>query len=57
MHCRGDHGRPHPRCPERAVPDTIVDDIARVLGGEAPQAALTPQAMRVRTEALEVLGA
>ena len=34
------------------VADVIADDFARILRGEAPQAALTPAAMRVRTEAV-----
>jgi D-3-phosphoglycerate dehydrogenase len=38
------------------VADVIADDFARILRGEAPQAALTPEAMRVRTEAVEVPG-
>ena len=33
------------------VADVIADDFARILRGEAPQAALTREAMRVRTEA------
>jgi D-3-phosphoglycerate dehydrogenase len=39
------------------VADVIADDFARILRGEAPQAALTPEAMRVRTEAVPVPGA
>jgi phosphoglycerate dehydrogenase-like enzyme len=38
------------------VADLIADDFARILHGEAPQAALTPQVMRVRTEAVPVPG-
>lgn len=34
----------------RRVADVIADDFARVLRGEAPLAALTPEAVRVRTE-------
>ena len=33
------------------VADVIADDFARILRGAAPQAALTREAMRVRTEA------
>ena len=33
------------------VADVIADDLARILRGDAPQAALTREAMRVRTEA------
>ena len=39
------------------VADIIADDFARILRGEAPQAALTSEAMRVRTETVPVLGA
>jgi phosphoglycerate dehydrogenase-like enzyme len=39
------------------VADVIADDFARILRGEAPQAALTPEVMRVRTEAVSVPGA
>jgi phosphoglycerate dehydrogenase-like enzyme len=39
------------------VADIIADDFARMLRGEAPQAALTPEAMRVRTGALPAPGA
>ena len=39
------------------VADVIADDFARILRGEAPLAALTPEAMRVRTEAVRVPGA
>jgi phosphoglycerate dehydrogenase-like enzyme len=39
------------------VADVIADDFARILHGEAPQAALTPEAMRVRTEVVPVPGA
>jgi phosphoglycerate dehydrogenase-like enzyme len=39
------------------VADVIADDFARILRGEAPQAALTLEAMRVRTEAVPVPGA
>jgi phosphoglycerate dehydrogenase-like enzyme len=39
------------------VADVIADDFARMLRGEAPLAALTPEAMRVRTEAVSVPGA
>jgi hypothetical protein len=38
------------------VADVIADDFARILRGEPPQAALTPEAMRVRTEAVSVPG-
>jgi len=38
------------------VADVIADDFARILRGEPPQAALTPEAMRVRTEAMPVSG-
>jgi phosphoglycerate dehydrogenase-like enzyme len=41
------------------VADIIADDFARILRGEASQAAqaaLTPEAMRVRTEAVPVPG-
>jgi phosphoglycerate dehydrogenase-like enzyme len=34
------------------VADIIGDDFARLLRGEAPRAVLTPEAMRVRTEAM-----
>jgi phosphoglycerate dehydrogenase-like enzyme len=39
------------------VADVIADDFARILRGEAPRAVLTPEAMRVRTEAVAVPGA
>jgi phosphoglycerate dehydrogenase-like enzyme len=39
------------------VADLIADDFARILRGEPPQAALTPEAIRVRTEAVPVPGA
>jgi phosphoglycerate dehydrogenase-like enzyme len=39
------------------VANVIADDFTRILRGEAPQAALTPEAMRVRTEAVAVPGA
>jgi hypothetical protein len=39
------------------VADVIADDFARILRGDAPLAALTPEAMRVRTEAMPVPGA
>jgi D-3-phosphoglycerate dehydrogenase len=39
------------------VADLIADDFARVWRGEAPHAALTREAMRVRTEAVPVPGA
>jgi phosphoglycerate dehydrogenase-like enzyme len=39
------------------VADIIADDFVRLLRGEAPQAALTKEAMRVRTEAMSVPGA
>jgi len=39
------------------VADVIAEDFARILRGEAPQAALTAEAMRVRTEAVPVRGA
>jgi D-3-phosphoglycerate dehydrogenase len=39
------------------VADLIADDFARIWRGEAPQAALTREAMRVRTEAVPVPGA
>jgi phosphoglycerate dehydrogenase-like enzyme len=39
------------------VADVIADDFARILRGEPPQAVLTPEAMRVRTEAVSVPGA
>lgn len=38
------------------VADLIADDFARILRGGAPQAALTPEAMRVRTEAVPMPG-
>jgi phosphoglycerate dehydrogenase-like enzyme len=38
------------------VADVIADDFARILRGEAPVAALTPGAMRVRTEDIAVPG-
>jgi D-3-phosphoglycerate dehydrogenase len=38
------------------VADIIADDFARILRGEAPQAALTVEAMRVRTEDIAVPG-
>lgn len=39
------------------VADLIADDFARILRGEAATAALTPEARRVRTEAVAVPGA
>jgi phosphoglycerate dehydrogenase-like enzyme len=39
------------------VADVIADDFARLLRGEAPQAALTAEAIRVRTEDVAVPGA
>jgi hypothetical protein len=39
------------------VADVIADDFARILRGEAPHASLTPEAMRVRMEAVSVPGA
>jgi phosphoglycerate dehydrogenase-like enzyme len=36
------------------VADVIADDFARILRGEPPRAALTPEAMRVRTEVVAV---
>jgi phosphoglycerate dehydrogenase-like enzyme len=39
------------------VADLIADDFGRILRGEAPVAALTPEARRVRTEAVAVPGA
>jgi D-3-phosphoglycerate dehydrogenase len=38
------------------VADVIADDFARILRGEPPRAALTHEAMRVRTEAVTVPG-
>jgi D-3-phosphoglycerate dehydrogenase len=38
------------------VADVVADDFARILRGQPPQAALTPEAMRVRTEAIPVPG-
>ncbi len=38
------------------VADVIADDFARILRGEAPRAELTPEAMRVRTEAVAMPG-
>ena len=39
------------------VADVIADDFARIMRGEALMAALTPEAMRVRTEDIAVPGA
>src|SRR5205823_787829 len=39
------------------VADVIADDFARILRGESPVAALTAEAMRVRTEDVPVAGA
>jgi phosphoglycerate dehydrogenase-like enzyme len=36
------------------VADVIADDFARILRGEPPRAALTPEAMRVRTVVVAV---
>jgi phosphoglycerate dehydrogenase-like enzyme len=38
------------------VADEIAGDFARRLRGEAPQASLTPEGMRLRTEAVSVPG-